>query len=587
VDVWWLYWITNVALVFLALIACWRAVRGARREWWIFAVIVFAVCLPILVEVVDQLHWNYRYVALALPIPWVFFYAYWERRLQWMMRFVGLSLLLVQTLVVATIPKLYTSNPNQFPEELIFAMVLLTVIGISVLSIISHQILRQLRPASGITRWRLQAALIGLWLTIPWVVPVAAFAQTLNPDLVFVARVAKASFVLAMIFAYAPSSSLLGVYRRSEFGNWSTFTRQLGDSGNNMEAWQVRLRNLLPGLFSARNLYIIPIDRDGYPQSPSHEADSAAAWLAKQPAGSSEVRVCRSLYMAVAIENNWWVISDKLFGETFHKDEMRLLEQLSVFLEAGLMRAEASAEIAAAQGREKAAEKLQIALLAALSHQIRTPLTAITGLTGVLRDQEGKLDATQRREIIGHLDKESKRLNTMLEELMSISDAEQELLTPRWQAVDVQALCAKLLEEKRFKEVYYEVEAGVDNILADPEQLRRIILHLLNNALVHNPRGTLVWLKVSSAPNGCYIIVEDAGRGIPSNLHAEVLQPFQRIESSAEDHSPGVGVGLSIVNMLVRAHGGKLMILSRNDGGSIFKIWLPQAPGLPEPPEDE
>ncbi|MDQ3766697.1 MAG: sensor histidine kinase, partial [Actinomycetota bacterium] len=107
----------------------------------------------------------------------------------------------------------------------------------------------------------------------------------------------------------------------------------------------------------------------------------------------------------------------------------------------------------------------------------------------------------------------------------------------------------------------------------DAPKVERIIENLLVNAVRHTPEGTPVRARVTGGGNGILITVEDEGQGVPDDLKELIFESFQRGEVS--DHSPGSGIGLSLVSRFAELHGGKAWVEDREGGGAAFKVLLP------------
>lgn len=224
------------------------------------------------------------------------------------------------------------------------------------------------------------------------------------------------------------------------------------------------------------------------------------------------------------------------------------------------------------QGRIRAQLEERERFLAAVSHDLRTPLTRmklrLETLAAARPDDVRQRNAHQRlREDIGEM---AAMLDATLDYLRGEAHAEA------WQRLDIQALADSVAEDARDGGADVRVEGCARPIEGLPQALRRCLDNLVDNAVRYGERATIALLD---SPASLIIEVRDAGPGIPENRIAQVMEPFVRLETSRSRDSGGVGLGLSIARDAARRNGGELTLRNAPAGGLIARVSLPRAAG--------
>jgi signal transduction histidine kinase len=250
----------------------------------------------------------------------------------------------------------------------------------------------------------------------------------------------------------------------------------------------------------------------------------------------------------------------------------------------------ASYVIVRSVNRELAVARLQSDFVAAVSHEFRTPLTALRQFTDVLKEH-GALDDERRRVCYDAQSRATDRLTRLVESLLDFGRMEAGARAYRFEPLDSGALVRTVVEEfqREVEHAGYRVDLrsnGSAPIEADGEALSRALWNLLDNAVKYSPDDRTVEVGLESTGDSVLIAVRDYGIGIPAGERAALFSRFRRGEQARARGIRGTGIGLAMVNQIVTAHRGRVNVESEPGQGSTFTIVLPlAAPGAwsPEP----
>jgi PAS domain S-box-containing protein len=228
--------------------------------------------------------------------------------------------------------------------------------------------------------------------------------------------------------------------------------------------------------------------------------------------------------------------------------------------------------------RLRALDELKNTFLHAVSHELRTPLAAVLGFALTLERQEVKLPEAERMDIVHRLAVNARKLEQLLSDLLDLDRLDRGILEPRRKPTDVASLVRRVVEGSEVLGTRpVRVEAQLVVAQLDGPKVERIVENLLVNAARHTPPDCTIWVKVVPDDGGVLITVEDQGAGVPEDLRETIFEPFRQ-GPGAPAHSPGVGIGLSLVARFAGLHGGRAWVEERPGGGASFKVFLPGGP---------
>jgi len=230
----------------------------------------------------------------------------------------------------------------------------------------------------------------------------------------------------------------------------------------------------------------------------------------------------------------------------------------------------------------KATEKLQTALLNAISHDLRTPLVSIIGVLSSLQEEGMDLDDAAKRSLIQVAREEADRLNHLITNLLDESRLESGALKLSLQPAEVNDLVGATLEQLGSRvgnrTVKIDIPADLPFIRVDFGLFVQALVNIVDNALKYSPLDSLIEINGRCVQQEVHIEIVDQGTGIPEQDLPYIFDKFYRIKRP--DNVSGTGLGLSITKGLVEAHGGRIEAKSQAGRGTIVSIILPVSADL-------
>jgi two-component system sensor histidine kinase KdpD len=260
----------------------------------------------------------------------------------------------------------------------------------------------------------------------------------------------------------------------------------------------------------------------------------------------------------------------------FGSEQRVLLDLFANQIGSALERARLAEQAQQAQV-EVEAERLRSSLLSSVSHDLRTPLSVITGAASALVEEESTLAAAARRDLAETILEESQRLNRLVRNLLDMtrlsSGAVQ--ITKEWQPIEgvIGAVLGRLDEQLRGRSVETQLPPELPLVPIDGVLVEQLLVNLLENATKYSPDQTPLSIAAHLRDGEFVVEIADRGPGVPPELAQKIFEKFYRVPGGRD--GGGAGLGLAICRAIVEAHGGRIWVDGRNGGGAIFRFTLP------------
>jgi two-component system sensor histidine kinase KdpD len=330
----------------------------------------------------------------------------------------------------------------------------------------------------------------------------------------------------------------------------------------------------------SRTLELAPAPEGSRSFRPDERDHSVAAWVfdLEHPAGigTETLPGSRALFLPLVSTARALGVLALLPAERANLEDRAAQQLLDAFVNliaTAWARAEYQEEAHSTRLRVQH-EELRSALLSSVSHDLRTPLAAITGSASSLLEEPGP-SAPERRELLETILDESERLHRLIRNLLDVTRLESGglQLNRGWTSIEEIVGCAldrskRLLEQR---EVKLDLPAELPLVHVDALLVEQAFINLIENAVKYSPDGTSI--EIGARVDGARLVVEvrDHGRGIEPGLEQRIFDRFVR---GAQD-GRGIGLGLAIARGIVVAHGGAIAAANAEGGGAVFRVSLP------------
>jgi K+-sensing histidine kinase KdpD len=230
-------------------------------------------------------------------------------------------------------------------------------------------------------------------------------------------------------------------------------------------------------------------------------------------------------------------------------------------------------------------ERLRSSLLSSISHDLRTPLAAITGAASSLLWREEEFDPDTRRELKESIYEEAERLARLVENLLDMTRLESGIKARQeWQPLEdvVGAALARLERRLQGRTVMTRLPDDLPLVPIDDVLIEQVLINLLDNAIKYTDANSPLEVSASSSDSGVMVEVADRGPGLEAGNEERVFEKFYRGERR---QTRGAGLGLAICRGIVETHGGRIWAENRAGGGTVFRFTLPMEPLSLEAPQ--
>jgi two-component system, OmpR family, sensor histidine kinase KdpD len=302
-------------------------------------------------------------------------------------------------------------------------------------------------------------------------------------------------------------------------------------------------------------------------------ATSGAPALARPEDADVDVPVTDSLSLA-------------LRGRALPAADRRVLGAFAAYAAAALEQQRLSAEAEAARPIAEA-DRMRTALLAAVSHDLRTPLASAKAAVTSLRSRDVVWTTEDRDELLATADESLDRLTRLVDNLLDMGRLQAGAMSVFPRPADLEEIVSRSLDDlgPAARDVVVEIPRDLPEVLVDPGILERVIANLTANAVRYSPAGSPPMLTASALGDRVELRIADRGPGVPEADWDRIFVPFQRLGDT--DNTSGVGLGLALSRGLTEAMGGTLDPEDTPGGGLTMALSLPAAPATADPASPE
>ncbi len=236
-------------------------------------------------------------------------------------------------------------------------------------------------------------------------------------------------------------------------------------------------------------------------------------------------------------------------------------------------------QLATLHEQETLDRRYRDAFMGVLSHELRTPITTIYGMSHVLQQRHRTMEPEIVAQHLADIAAEADRLHRLTEDLLIITRAEGRRLEIGREPIQIARLIERSVTSERNRVVDHEFTVGIPEqlplVTGEDLYVEQVLRNYLNNAAKYSPAGTNVQVRAESADGGVEVRVLDSGLGLGDQQPEQLFELFYRSPDAVRQTS-GAGIGLFVCRELIGAMGGRVWAASRPEGGAEFGFWLPE-----------
>ncbi|EFH88115.1 ATP-binding protein [Ktedonobacter racemifer] len=212
------------------------------------------------------------------------------------------------------------------------------------------------------------------------------------------------------------------------------------------------------------------------------------------------------------------------------------------------------------------------------SHELKSPLTALTLLSSHLRKKLTENDSFMAEQMLTRMEGQVRTLTCLINDLLDVSKIQAGRLGYAKEPFDLDALINEIVETAQLTSPGHRLMihgASHATISGDRDKLGQVFINLLSNAIKYSPQADHVDISLETVQDGAFVRIQDVGIGIPKERQDRLFERFYRVDTSKQNDVPGLGLGLYIAREIIKHHGGEITVSSEEGKGSIFSVSLP------------
>lgn len=285
------------------------------------------------------------------------------------------------------------------------------------------------------------------------------------------------------------------------------------------------------------------------------------------------------LYLPIFIgEEGFGVVGIALHGIGLEEFEKSIT--LSILGECALAmkndRAQKEREAAALLAKN---EQLRANLLRSISHDLRTPLTSISGNAGILLSNDENIEKEKRKQIYSDIYEDSLWLINLVENLLSITRFEEGTIKLRLNSELLDEIMAEALQHIDRKSSEHNIHVNITDELiivkVEARLIMQVVINLVDNAIKYTPVDSNIYVNVHREETEAVVVVADDGSGIPEDSKERIFDMFYTVNARVVDSRRSIGLGLALCKAIITAHGGNIIVKDKEPHGALFEFRLP------------